>query len=106
MSDIFWNTKIWELGVLQPSSFHDHGLDDRGFDSRWGLEIFLFHTVPRPALEPTQPPIQWVPRTLSFGEYSGRGVNLTTHLHLVPKSKNVWGYTSTPPIRLHGVMLS
>jgi hypothetical protein len=28
------------------------------------------------------------------------------HLHLVPRSKNVWRYTSTPPIRLHGMVLS
>jgi hypothetical protein len=41
---------------------------------------------------------------LSLGE-SFRGVKLTTHLHLVPRSKNAWSYTSTP-IRLHGVMLS
>jgi len=31
---------------------------------------------------------------------------LTAHLHLVPRSKNAWNYTSTPPIRLHGVVLS
>jgi hypothetical protein len=30
------------------------------------------------------------------------GVKLTTHLHLVPRSKNEWSYTSTPPIRLQG----
>jgi hypothetical protein len=28
------------------------------------------------------------------------------HLHLVLRSKNAWGYTSTPTIRLHGVVLS
>jgi hypothetical protein len=33
-------------------------------------------------------------------------VKLTTYVHLVPKSKNVWSYTSTLPIRLHGVVLS
>jgi len=32
-------------------------------------------------------------------------VKLTTH-HLVPRSKNEWSYTPTPPIRLHGVVLS
>jgi hypothetical protein len=37
---------------------------------------------------------------------SGRGVKLTTHLPLVPRSKNEWSYTSTPPICLHGVVLS
>jgi hypothetical protein len=39
-----------------------YGLEDRGFDSRQGLGIFLSTTVSRPALEPTQPPIQGVPR--------------------------------------------
>jgi len=33
-------------------------------------------------------------------------MKLTTHLHLVPGSKNVRSCTSTPPIRLHGVALS
>jgi hypothetical protein len=33
-------------------------------------------------------------------------VKLTTHLRIVPRSKNEWSYISTPPIRLHGVVLS
>jgi hypothetical protein len=44
-----------------------YGLDDRGFESRQGLGIFISTTVSRPALEPTQPPIQWVPVALSLG---------------------------------------
>jgi hypothetical protein len=32
--------------------------------------------------------------------WSDRGVKLTTHLYLVPRSKNVWSYTSTLPIPL------
>ena len=35
----------------------DYGLDDPGIESRWG-EIFR---PSRPALRPTQPPVQWVP---------------------------------------------
>jgi hypothetical protein len=37
-----------------------------GFDSRRGLGIFLFTTVSSPALEPTQPHIQWVPGAISW----------------------------------------
>jgi hypothetical protein len=40
------------------------------------------------------------------GKAGGWGVKLTTHLHLVSRSKNEWSYTSTSPIRLHGVVLS
>jgi hypothetical protein len=32
-------------------------------------------------------------------------VKLTAHLHLVPRSNNEWSYTSTPPIRLNGLVL-
>jgi hypothetical protein len=35
-----------------------------GFDFWQVLGIFLFTTVSRTALEPTQPPIQWVPGAL------------------------------------------
>jgi hypothetical protein len=41
--------------------------EGKGFDSRKGLGIFLFTTASRPALGPTQPPIQWEPGALSLG---------------------------------------
>jgi hypothetical protein len=41
----------------------------------------------------------------TYSSHNSR-VKLTTHLQLVPRSKNEWIYTSTPPIRLHGVVLS
>jgi hypothetical protein len=44
------------------------------------------NTSSRPALGPTQPPIQWVPGALSLG-VKRRGVKLTTHLHLTPRSR-------------------
>jgi hypothetical protein len=69
------------------------------------LGIFLFATVSRTALEPTQPPFQWVPGALSLG------VKRPEHEadHSPPYGadvKDAWSYTSTPPVRLHGVALS
>jgi hypothetical protein len=52
-----------------------YGLDDRGSSVRFpaGAGNFLFTTaVSRTALEPTQPPIQWVLETLSL-EVKGPG---------------------------------
>jgi len=33
-------------------------------------------------------------------------VKLTIHLHLVPRSKNEWSYTSNPPVRFYRVVFS
>jgi hypothetical protein len=71
-----------------------------GFDSRQGLGIFLFATaVSRPALGPTQQPIQWMPEALSSGvKWLGREAD-----HSLPSTaevKNAWSYTSAPPIRV------
>jgi hypothetical protein len=72
------------------------GLDDRGFESRQRLGIFLFTTASRPALGPLQPPTQWVPGSLSLGvKREGREAD-----HSSPSSaevKNAWSYTSNPP---------
>jgi hypothetical protein len=57
--------------------------------------IFLFTTASRPALGPTQPPIQWVPGALYLGlKRPGSEAD-----HLPPSSagvKNVWSYAPTP----------
>jgi hypothetical protein len=58
------------------------------FDFRQRQKIFLFPNESIMALRPTQPPIQWVSGTVSPG-ISGKGVKLTTHLHLMPKLRMV-----------------
>jgi hypothetical protein len=74
-----------------------YGQDNRGlrFDSRRGLEIFLFTTASRTALGHTQPSIQGKPGALSLGvKRPGREVD-----HSPPSGaevKNAWSYTSTP----------
>jgi len=59
----------------------DYGLDGPR-SNPGGDEIFR---LSRPALGPTQPPVQWV-QSLSRGVKWGRGVLLTTHALLVPRS--------------------
>jgi hypothetical protein len=55
--------------VSSGSIVSDYGLDDRaiGVRSRQGQRIFPLTSVSRPALGPTQPPVQWVPGVLSPG---------------------------------------
>jgi hypothetical protein len=58
-----------------------YGLDERGFDSRWGLGVFLFTTASRTALGPAQPPIQWIPGGLSLVvKRPGREADHSSHL--------------------------
>jgi hypothetical protein len=70
-----------------------YGLNYPGFESRQGLGIFPFTTASRSALGPTQPPIR--------GGKNGRCVKLTTHLHLVPKSRM---RGAIPPLPQYAVM--
>jgi hypothetical protein len=79
-----------------------YGLDDRGIGVKsTGKKVknFLFSTSFRPALGPTQPPIQWVPRALSPGiKRQGHESD-----HSSPASaevKKMWIYISAPPYAL------
>jgi hypothetical protein len=44
-----------------------YGLDERWFEYRQRLGIFLFTSVSRPVLRPTQLSVQWVPGILFLG---------------------------------------
>jgi hypothetical protein len=58
-------------------------LDGAGFQSLWRLDfLYLF----RWALEPNQPPVQWIVGLFPFASRS-RDVVFTTHLHLLPRLK-------------------
>jgi hypothetical protein len=64
-----------------------YGLDDRGSRFRFlaGLGIFLFTTVFKTVLGPTQPPTQWVLGALSLGvKRRGREAD-----HSLPSSAEV-----------------
>jgi hypothetical protein len=52
---------------------------DRGWIPGRGKRIFPLASVSRPALGPTQPPVQWAQEVPSPGKKRGRGVTLTTH---------------------------
>jgi hypothetical protein len=60
----------WILGGSRDSSVGiatGYGLDGRGVGVRVTVGSRIFSTSSRPALRPTQPPIQWVPAVLSPG---------------------------------------
>jgi hypothetical protein len=64
-----------------------YGLDETGAGN-------FFDTMSRPALGPTQPPIQWVPGVLSMGvKRPGRGAD-----HSPPSSAEVRMNGAIPPL--------
>jgi hypothetical protein len=83
--------------VSSGSIVSDYGLDVRAIGVRSPARIFLIASLSRPALGPIQPPVQWVRGVLSPGLKRGRGVMLTTHPHLVPRSSMSRSYITSPP---------
>jgi hypothetical protein len=76
------------------------------FNSRNGLGFHLA-TASSPALEPTQPPLQWVPGGRALFLVVKRAGREADHLPASnAETENEWNHTSTPPIRLHGVVLN
>jgi hypothetical protein len=70
----------------------DYGLDELGIESRWGRD---FPHLPRPALGPIQPPVQWVPGFTGGKEWPGRDTDPSPHSSAVVMKE--YSYTSTPP---------
>jgi hypothetical protein len=89
----FSTLQVWDVGQLsQYSVWLRTGRP--GFDPRQRQNIFPLTSVSRPALGPTQPPVQWVPGALSPAVKRGRGVMLTTHPLLVLRLRKR-SYTSS-----------
>jgi hypothetical protein len=83
----------------------DYGLDDRMIRVRIPRGAVLFDTASRPALRPTEPPIQWVPGALFLGvNRPGREAD-----HSPPYSAEVKECVELylhSPICPHGVVLN
>jgi hypothetical protein len=104
-------TKLWEYYIKRWDSSVgialDYGLDDRGSRFRFpaGAGNFsLHHRIQNGAgAHPASHPIG-IRGYFPGVKWPGR--KLTIHLYLVLRSKSEWSYTSTPPLSLHGVVLS
>jgi hypothetical protein len=95
------NSSLGEPGSYV-SIVSGYGVDDRMIEvpiPGRGERIFPLASVYRPALGPTQPPVRWVP-----GPKRGRGVTLTTHHLLVPRSRISRSHTSSLHKHLRGVL--
>jgi len=80
-------------------------LGSSGITPQYSIGIFLFTTVSRPALGPTQPPVQRVPWVLSVGvKLPGREADQSPPSSAeVKECVELYLHSST---RLHGVVLS
>jgi hypothetical protein len=77
------------------------GRTNQGLNPTRDKRFFSFSEMSRPALGPTQPPVQWVPGFLPCGKLARAWFD-----HSPPSTawiKNEWSYAFTSPICLHGL---
>jgi hypothetical protein len=67
--------------------------------------LFTFTTASRQALGPYQFPIHWVLAAL-FPQVKRPEREADHSPQSTAEVKNAWSYTSTPPTRLHGVVIN
>ena len=85
-TNVIWRRMAWKRKLCMVTCNSSvsiatrYRLEGPVIESRWGRD---FPHQSRPAQRPTQPSVQWVPG-LSRAK-GGRGVELTTHPHLVPR---------------------
>ena len=70
-------------------------LYDPGFQFRQGQEVFLFSKASRPAMGPTQTPVQWIPGVFPRVKRPGRQVDHSSSAEVM----NEWSCTSSPSLR-------
>jgi hypothetical protein len=73
-----------------------YGLDDQGVGVRVPVGLRIFSTSSRPAMRPTQPPIQWIPAALSPG-VKRQGREADDSPPTSDEVKKMWIHTSIPP---------
>jgi hypothetical protein len=104
---IFLSTLFTQSHDSTVSIAMGYGLDDWGSRVRFlaGAGNFSLHHCIKNGSMPTQPPIQRVLGALSLA-VKRPGCEADHSPPSTAKVKNAWSYTSTPPIHLHGVVLS
>jgi hypothetical protein len=100
---------FFNVCAMKTGSYHFNGmgyeLDDWRFESGQGLGIFLFTTASRQA-HGSHPASYLMGIRSSFTGVKRPGREGYHSPLASTEVKNAWSYTSTLPIRLHGVVLS
>jgi hypothetical protein len=97
---VFLTSRVSSVSIVS-----DYGLADRaiGVRSQVGVKDFSSNLCVQTGSGAHPASFTMGTGVLSLGIKRGRGVTLTTHPHLVPRSWKSRSYTSSPPKRLHGV---